>query len=76
MARAWIELDDEQSGWGPTRIVVAKLSRARYTAQVLIGPEPKVLIITGRRLTPSELLAIGRPPPPAHKPAPVSRPPE
>ena len=52
MAFAWIELDHEQSGWGPTRVLVARLSRDGYVVQVLIGPEPKVLIITGRRLTP------------------------
>jgi hypothetical protein len=37
MARTWIELGGEQAGWGPTRIVVAKLSRDGYVAQVLIG---------------------------------------
>ena len=52
MARVWIELDGEQARWGPTRIMVAKLSRDGYVAQVLIG----------RKLTPSDLLAIGRPP--------------
>ena len=63
MARAWIELDGEQAGWGPTRVVVAKLSRDGYVAQVLIGTRTKALIITGRILTPSQLLAIGSPPP-------------
>jgi len=65
MARAWIELDGEQAGWGPTRIVVAKLSRDGYVAQVLIGTRTQTLIITGHKLTPSELLAIGSPPPAA-----------
>lgn len=62
MACAWIELDPDQSGWGPTRVLVARLSHDGYVAQVLIGPEPKVLIITGRRLTPAQRTAIGRPP--------------
>ena len=64
MAFAWIELDHEQSGWGSTRVLVAKLSRDGYVVQVLIGPEPKVLIVTGKRLTPARLTAIGRPAPP------------
>ena len=63
MARARIELEGEQAGWGPTRVVVAKLSRDGYLAQVLIGPPIQTLLITGRKLTPSELLAIGGPPP-------------
>ncbi len=63
MARVWIELEGEQAEWGPTRVVVAKLSHDGYVAQVLIGPRVQTLIITGRRLTPSELLAIGSPPP-------------
>jgi hypothetical protein len=46
MARAWIELDGEQAGWGPTRVVVAKLSRDGYIVQVLTGSGPKVFIIT------------------------------
>ena len=62
MARVWIELDGEQARWGPTRIMVAKLSRDGYVAQVLIGTRMQTLIITGRKLTPSDLLAIGRPP--------------
>ena len=63
MARAWIELDGEQAGWGPARVVVANLSRDGYVAQVLIGTQTQTLIITGRKLNPSELLAIGSPPP-------------
>ncbi len=63
MARAWIELDGEQAGWGPTRVVVSKLSRDGYVAQVLAGSRPEVLIITGRILPDSELPAIGSPPP-------------
>jgi len=62
MARAWIELDGEQARWGPTRVVVAKLSRDGYVVQVLTGSGPKVLIITGRILSGSELMAIGSPP--------------
>jgi len=38
-------------------VLVAKLSRDGYVAQVLIGTRTQTLIITGRRLTPSELLA-------------------
>ena len=63
MARAWIELGGEQTGWGPTRVVVAELSRDGYVVQVLTGSGPKVLIITGRILSDAELLAIGSPPP-------------
>ena len=63
MARAWIELGGEQAGWGPARVVVAKLSRDGYVVQLLTGSGPKVLIITGRILSDSELLAIGSPPP-------------
>ena len=63
MARAWIELNGEQAGWGPARVVMAKLSRDGYVAQVLVGSRPTVLIITGGVLPDSELLAIGSPPP-------------
>jgi len=63
MARAWIELDGEQAGWGPARLVVATLGRDGYVVQMLTGSGPKVLIITGRLLSDSELLAIGSPPP-------------
>jgi hypothetical protein len=59
VACAWIELDQDQSGWGPTRVLVATLSRDGHVAQVLIGPEPKVLIITGAQLSPALLTAIG-----------------
>ena len=51
MALAWIELNDEQSGWGPTRLLIASLSRDGYVAQVLVGRGSKVLIIAGRQLT-------------------------
>jgi hypothetical protein len=51
MARAWIELDGEQAGWGPTRVVVSKLGSEGYFVQVLTGSGPKVLIITGRTLS-------------------------
>jgi hypothetical protein len=63
MARAWIELDGEQAGWGRTRVVMARLSRDGYVVEVLTGSRPKVLTITGRILSDSELLAIGSPPP-------------
>ncbi len=63
MARARIELGSEQAGWGPTRVVVAELSYDGYVVQVLTGSGPKVLIITARILSDSELLAIGSPPP-------------
>ena len=63
MARVWIELDGEQAGRGPARVLVARLSRDSYVAVVLIGTRVQTLIITGRKLTPSELLALGRPPP-------------
>jgi hypothetical protein len=62
MARAWIELDDDQAGWGPTRVVIARLSRDGYAADELIGSGPKVLIITGGELALTDLAAIGRPP--------------
>jgi len=63
MAWAWIELDGEQAGWGPARVMVARLGRDGYVAQVLVGSRPMVLIITGGVLSDSELLAIGSPPP-------------
>ena len=34
-----------------------------HLAQVLIGPTTRTLIITGRKLTPSELPAVGSPSP-------------
>ena len=61
MARAWIELDGEQAGWGRTRVVMARLSRDGYVVEVLTGSRPKVLTITGRILSGSELPAIGSP---------------
>ena len=60
MARAWIELDGEQAGWGPARVVVSKLGRDGYVVHALTGSRPTVLILTGRVLSDSELLAIGR----------------
>ena len=60
--RVWIELDEERSGWAQTRMVVAWLTHAGYVAQVLIGPEPKVLAVSGHRLAPAELNEFGRPP--------------
>ena len=60
--RIWIELDEERSGWAQTRMLIAELTHAGYVAQVLIGPEPKVLALTGQRLIPAEREAFGRPP--------------
>jgi hypothetical protein len=60
--RVWIELDEEQSAWRQTRMFVAWLTHAGYVAQVLIGPEPKILVLSGHRLVPAELEQIGRPP--------------
>jgi hypothetical protein len=62
MARAWIELEGEHAGWGPARVRVAALSRAGYVCEVLTGSGPLVLVLTGRTLTVSVLLAIGGPP--------------
>ena len=60
--RVWIELDEEGSGWAQTRMLVAWLAHAGYVAQVLIGPEPKVLALTGQRLVPADRETFGRPP--------------
>jgi hypothetical protein len=60
--RVWIELDEQDSAWAQTRMVVARLTHAGYVAQVLIGPEPKVLAVSGHRLIPAELEEFGRPP--------------
>ena len=60
--RVWIELDEEGSGWAQTRMLVAWLTHAGYVAQVLIGPEPKVLAVTGQRLVPADRATFGRPP--------------
>ena len=68
MARAWIELEGEHAGWGPARVRVAGLSRAGYVCEVLTGSGPLVLVLTGRTLTVSELLAIGGPPARRHDP--------
>jgi hypothetical protein len=68
MARAWIELTGEQAGWGPARIRMAGLSQAGYVCEVLAGSGPLVLVLTGRKLSVSELLAIGRPPARPHDP--------
>jgi len=56
MVRAWIELGGEQAGWGPVRVLVAKLSRDGYAVQLFTGSGPKVLIITGCILSDPELL--------------------
>jgi hypothetical protein len=60
--RVWIELDEERSSWAQTRMLVAWLTHAGYVAQVLIGPEPKVLTLTGQRLIPADRETFGRPP--------------
>jgi hypothetical protein len=68
MARAWIELTGEQAGWGPARLRMAGLGRAGYVCEVLAGSGPLVLVLTGRKLSVSELLAIGGPPARRHDP--------
>ena len=55
-------MEGEQAGWGPVRLRVAGLSRAGYVCEVLTGSGPLVLVLTGRKLSVSELLAIGGPP--------------
>jgi hypothetical protein len=60
--RVWIELDEEGSGWAQTRMLIAWLTHAGYVAQVLVGPEPKVLAVSGHRLVPAEREEFGRPP--------------
>jgi hypothetical protein len=60
--RVWIELDEAGSGWAKTRMLIAWLTHAGYVAQVLVGPEPKVLAISGHRLVPAEREEFGRPP--------------
>ena len=64
MARAWIELTGEHAGWGPARVRMAGLSQAGYVCEVLAGSGPLVLVLvlTRRKLSVSELLAIGGPP--------------
>jgi len=62
MARAWIELTGEHAGWGPARVRMTGPSRAGYICEVLAGSGPLVLVLTGRTLSVSELLAIGAPP--------------
>ena len=69
MARAWVELTGEQAGWGPARLRVAGLNRAGYVCEVLTGSGPLVLILTGRKLSVPELLAIGGPPARRYDPA-------
>ena len=61
MARAWIELEGERAAWGPARVRMAGLGRAGYVCEVLAGSGPLVVVLTGRKLTTSELLAIGGP---------------
>ena len=68
MARAWIELVGEQAGWGPARVRMAGLGRAGYVCEVLAGSGPLVVVLTGRKLTAAELLAIGGPPPSRSRP--------
>jgi hypothetical protein len=61
-ADSGLELTGEQAGWGPARVRMAGLSRAGYVCEVLAGSGPLVLVLTGRKLPVSELLAIGGPP--------------
>ena len=68
MARVWVELAGEQAGGGPARVRMAGLSRAGYICEVLTGSGPLVLVLTGRKLTAAELLAIGGPPPSRWRP--------
>ena len=68
MARAWIELTGEHAGWGPARVRMARLSREGYVCEVLTGSGPLVLVLAGRKLSVSELLAIGGPPARRHDP--------
>ena len=68
MARAWIELTGEQAGWGPARVRMVELGRAGYVCEVLAGSGPLIVVLTGRKLTAAELLAIGGPPPSEWRP--------
>jgi hypothetical protein len=58
----WQEPADEQSGWGPTREVVARLHRDGYHCEERVGPNLKTLVIVGRKLDAGAILAIGAPP--------------
>ena len=60
--RAWIELVGEQAGWGPARVRMAGLGRAGCVCEVLAGSGPLIVVLTGRKFTAADLLAIGGPP--------------
>jgi hypothetical protein len=62
LVRVWLELPDEQSGWGPTRQVVARLRRNGYNAEELMGAGPKTLVILGNKVDTATVLSIGPPP--------------
>ena len=47
--RAWIELDGETAGWGPTRVRIAELTNAGYTVdEYILGDHCKDLMIRGQ----------------------------
>ena len=48
--RAWIELDGESAGWGPTRVRITELTNAGYSVDEYIrGDHCKDLMIRGKR---------------------------
>ena len=59
--RAWIELSPEQSGWGPTRQVIARLSRAGYHVEQHAGGGAGYLSLWGARPTSEQALACQPP---------------
>jgi hypothetical protein len=47
--RAWIELDGETAGWGPTRVRITELTKAGYTVdEYILGDHCKDLMIRGQ----------------------------
>lgn len=62
MARAWIELDEDMAGWGPSRVLVADLIEDGYSAAVWISPAGKSVIVAGDEVSTDQLRAIGPPP--------------
>ena len=62
MAKAWIELSDEQAGFGPSRTLIGQLNTNGYSAALWRLVVGKALILTGSKLTDDELRAIGGPP--------------
>ena len=62
MSKAWIELTDDQAGFGPSRILIGRLAANGYSAALWRLVVGKALIITGSKLTDDELRAIGGPP--------------